>query len=108
MKSFKQITVLGIILTLTTGNIALAQNASEAKTFTISGNVGVAGVVMQGLPGNPVTDEDGFYSVIVPQGWVGNITPMKEGFSFSPPRKQYNPVKSDMLNQNFAVEILTY
>ena len=108
MKSFKQITVLGIILTLTAGNIALAQNASEAKTFTISGNVGVAGVVMQGLPGNPVTDEDGFYSVIVPQGWVGNITPMKEGFSFSPARRQHNPVNRDWPNQNFTAEVVSY
>ena len=55
--------------------------------ITISGNVGAADVILEGLPEEVVSGQDGSYSVEVPYGWAGTITPMKDGYSFSPARK---------------------
>ncbi len=58
--------------------------------YTVSGNVkdasgtGIQGVAMNGLPGNPVTDVAGNYSVSVSHGWSGTVTPQKAGYTFSP------------------------
>jgi hypothetical protein len=73
-------------------------------TYTISGKVDMDGVVMDGLPGNPVTGSDGTYSATVEYGWQGVITPIKEGYSFNPVTKEFPPVKSN-LTQNFTSEI---
>jgi len=78
------------------------------KTYTISGSAGIAGVVMNGLPGNPVTGSDGTYSVTVDFGWAGNVRPHKEGYSFAPPTKIYSAVDSVMTNQNYRAELLSY
>ncbi len=108
MQSFNQIIVVFLALTLAAGSFSLAQDSSEIKTFTISGKVGIGGVEMRGLPGNSVTDENGFYSVIVEHGWIGNVTPVKEGYSFRPPRKQYNPVNRSWPEQNFVAERIAF
>ena len=59
------------------------------RAYTISGEVWVGGmrrpnVVMNGLPGNPITDGNGNYSAIVTQGWSGTVMPTLEGYSFTP------------------------
>ncbi len=106
MKSYKRIVMLGIAVTLIAGNFAIAQDTTEVKTHTISGTVGpgLGGVEMKGLPGDPVTDENGHYSAIVNYGWIGAVTPVKEGYSFRPPRRQYNPVNRDWTNQDYFAE----
>jgi len=73
-------------------------------TYTISGKVDMEGVVMDGLPGSPITGSDGTYSATVEYGWQGVITPTKEGYSFNPVSKEFPPVKSN-LTQNFTSEI---
>jgi hypothetical protein len=78
---------------------------AERMTLTISGSVGIAGVVMNGLPGNPVTDSSGNYSITVDFGWAGNVSPHKEGYTFTPPAKIYSAVSSDMTNQNYTVTV---
>ncbi len=70
--------------------------------FVISGSVGqVPGVMMQGLPGNPLTDMNGDYSVTVDYGWNGEVTPIKEGFSFSPSGKRYRIITRDMTREHY-------
>jgi len=88
----------------------LAQSSPEAKVqiFTISGNAGLPGVIMKGLPGEPVTDDRGAYSVSVSYDWSGTVTPTKEGYIFTPASKVYTRVVSDLTNQNYAPEILRY
>jgi hypothetical protein len=60
-------------------------------TFTISGTVSdgtdpISGVTMSLSTGSyAVTGEDGFYSLTVPCGWTGALTPMKVGWEFTPP-----------------------
>jgi hypothetical protein len=76
--------------------------ASLTVTFTISGTTGVEGVTMNGLPGSPVTDSNGFYSAVLPYGWSGTVTPAKSGYSFSPGTVSYTNVTTDLPNRNFT------
>jgi hypothetical protein len=76
-------------------------------TYTISGKVDMEGVVMDGLPGNPITGSDGTYSATVQYGWQGIITPMKEGYTFNPVSKEFPPIKSNLI-QNFTPEVKTF
>ena len=39
---------------------------AETKMLLIAGSIGVPGVTLEGLPGNPKTDENGNYSIKVP------------------------------------------
>ena len=77
-------------------------------TLTISGSVGLVGVAMRGLPGNPVTDLSGDYTVNIPFGWAGKVTPQREGFTFEPSSKTYSAVSEDMTNQDYSPDILRY
>ena len=70
-------------------------------TFIISGITGVGGVMMQGLPGNPVTDEYGYYRATVVYGWSGTVRPTKVGFTFEPPELSYSTVIRDQKNRNY-------
>jgi len=87
----------------------LNENYSAAMiTITISGTTRMEGVVMNGLPENPITGKDGSYSVTVDYGWSDTVTPMKEGFTFTPETKPYVAVTQDMTNQNYTAKRITY
>ncbi len=72
-------------------------------TFRISGNAALPGVVLQGLPGDPVTDAEGNYSVEVPYGWMGKVTPALGGtqVQFHPPSREYPKVTADLSRQDY-------
>jgi len=61
----------------------------ETSGYLIAGKVvtlddePLFGVVMNGLPGQPVTDENGCYGEIVDAGWLGTVVPEKAGYTFS-------------------------
>jgi hypothetical protein len=74
-------------------------------TYTISGSTGVGGVTMNGLPGNPVTDAGGNYSVTVDWGWKGTVRPELAGYTFNPPYINYPKVTSNQLNQDYVATI---
>ena len=78
--------------------------APKIITYTISGQVGIPGVMMLGLPGNIVTDKNGLYSTKVDYGWAGTVEPRKEGYRFNPQKLNYNKVTSDLKNENYAAE----
>lgn len=78
------------------------------KTFVISGTAGQEGVEMNGLPGNPITGSGGAYNVTVEYGWSGMVTPMKEGYNFTPENKQYATINQDMTNQNYTAALMTF
>ena len=42
------------------------------------------------------TNDKGEYSVMVPYGWNGSVTPIKPGFMFDPPSTRYINVTSDI------------
>jgi len=106
MKSFSRLVIIGIVTILITAGITFAQDTPE--TFTISGSAGIDGVAMLGLPGNTGTDQNGYYSVSVPLGWAGKVTPNKKGYKFIPPVRIYSAVNEDMTNQDYRAELLSY
>ncbi|MFC1636855.1 hypothetical protein ACFL5Z_18680, partial [Planctomycetota bacterium] len=91
-----------VVIQLMMGGLAPAQEVSQPKTYTISGSAGIAGVKMEGLPGNPVTDENGYYQTKVDYGWNGTVTPTKEGYNFMPRNKRYLTLKGNVTNENYT------
>ena len=77
-------------------------------TITISGTTRMEGVVMNGLPDNPITGKDGSYSVTVDYDWSDTVTPTKDGYTFTPESKPYPPVTKDMTNQNYTAKPITF
>jgi hypothetical protein len=87
----------------------LNENYTAAMiTLTIAGTTRLEGVVMNGLPNNPVTGKDGSYSVTVNYGWSDTVTPTKEGYKFTPESKPYVAVTKDMTNENYTASPITY
>jgi type II secretory pathway component GspD/PulD (secretin) len=90
-----------------TGALANQNYVGKLLTFTISGTGGIAGAVMSGLPGNPVTDANGYYTVKVQWGWGGRVVPSKTGYTFEPPYRDYNDVTNDLSNQGYTPSPIT-
>jgi len=105
MKFLTRTMTLLVVINLITGGLAPAQ---EGKTYTISGSAGLPGVMMKGLPGNPVTSEDGTYSVTVDDGWSGAVTPTKEGFNFMPKGRHYMTLVKDMTTEDYAPTLVKF
>lgn len=104
------VVVLCVAILLCALNIAV-QAAIEGKaiTYTISGTIpGVSGVTMGGLPNNPVTDGNGYYSDTVKFGWSGTVTPVKAGYTFEPAKITYPRVTSDQINQDYTATLKTF
>ncbi len=102
--------VLWVVISLCALNISV-QAAIEGKaiTYTISGSVpGVSGVTLRGLPNNPVTDENGYYSDTVKYGWSGTVTPEKAGYTFEPAKITYPKVTSEQSNQDYTAMLKTF
>jgi hypothetical protein len=77
-------------------------------TFTMSGTTGLDGVVMNGLPGNPVTSGGGLYSATVPYNWSGTVTPTLAGYNFEPVSKSYTNVAADHTGENYVATPATF
>ncbi len=81
--------------------------------LTIAGSVrntsgiAVKGVPLDGLPSQPITTEDGFYSTMVPYGWSGSATPKKTDYTFSPEIIEFDSVITDQTNQDFTAYYLS-
>ncbi len=104
----RTIIVLCIINLTAAGSASAMMTASKDKTLTVSGSTGVPGVRMKGLPGDVVTDQNGYYSATVPRGFTGTIVPLKEGYTFTPASRIYSNVTSDQDSQNHVPEMLTF
>ncbi|MCK4958756.1 MAG: hypothetical protein KAT00_05140, partial [Planctomycetes bacterium] len=89
----------------TAWSIAVAKRTDQVQTYTISGSAGLKRVVMTGLPGDPVTDAAGLYSVEVIEGWSGTVTPTIPGASFAPVSRTYTDVNADYLNEDYTATI---
>ena len=82
--------------------------AGEPKMLLIAGSIGVPGVTLEGLPGNPKTDENGNYSIKVPYNWGSTVTPKLEGYEFNPPYIDYSNVIDTQSNQDYIATALTF
>ncbi|MGH7451763.1 MAG: cohesin domain-containing protein [bacterium] len=68
----------------------------------------ISSVTLSGLPGNPTTDEQGYYHAAVEPDWIGVVTPSHKSHTFEPPSRQYNQVSRDLSEQDYlGTEILT-
>jgi hypothetical protein len=73
-----------------------------------SGGVGIDDVVMNGLPGNPVTGSGGLYSATVDYGWSGTVIPTKAGYTFGPAQRIYTNVAEDQNSDDYSATLNTY
>ncbi|MBL7189623.1 MAG: hypothetical protein ISS70_25115 [Phycisphaerae bacterium] len=108
MKFLTRTIIALVIFNPAIAGLALAQFASGPIAFVITGNTGVGGVVMKGLPSDPVSDARGNYSVKVNYGWSGTVTPMKEGYAFEPASKTYSKVTDDFGNQDYNAKVMKF
>jgi hypothetical protein len=111
MKSLTRISAALILAIATTAPWAGGQTPAPApieKTITLSGQLGVQGVVLRGLPGDPMSDEKGTYKAELPQGWSGTITPVKVGYVFEPPSRKYSNMRSDQTSEDYMASVITY
>lgn len=71
------------------------------RAHTISGYVltsdsaGIDDVVLDGLPGDPLTDTDGYYTSMVDSGWSGTVKPTLENYAFDPESTIYSDIAGD-------------
>ena len=108
LKNTVKILSIGLVLCVfLNGTLCFGYKATKI-TYTISGTTGLAGVVMRGLPGNPVTDDKGNYGVAVEYGWSGTVTPAKEGYDFEPASRRYESVAAEQLVQDYTASLINY
>jgi hypothetical protein len=81
---------------------------SEASFYTISGNAGMGGVTISYMCESTISDENGSYSLFVPKGWTGTVTPSKTGYTFTPPSLSYFNVLANQTGQNYTTTPITY
>jgi hypothetical protein len=67
-----------------------------------AGELGLAGVIMNGLPGNPQTDNNGNYTGTAGSGWSGTVTPTLAGYSFSPLNRVYTNITANQTAQDYT------
>ena len=105
----RQITTTLAIIFFALSGLSVAQVNTNPQTFTISGNVGIPGVVMRSDSGGTVSSgSDGSYSITVPSGWSGGILPQKDGYTFLPPAMIYSDISSNVSNQNYVAKVKTF
>jgi hypothetical protein len=74
---------------------------ADGTTYTISGNAGVGGVILNYTNGTAMTvtaDSSGNYSITVPAGWSGTVTPSLAGYMFYPDHETYSNVQWNQHN----------
>ena len=82
--------------------------------LTISGRVhladgtGVPDVELFGLPGNPLTDPNGFYSVGVEYGWSYTVVPVNPAYTYDPTHRDYADVTTSWPDQDYEATPITY
>ncbi len=71
-------------------NFTCANTTRVVGRTTDQYNAIIKGVILNGLPGNPVTNDWGDYQAEVGCGWSGTVTPVKAGWKFTPASKTYS------------------
>ena len=86
------------------------QNYTAIPLYSISGNVGVSGVTLSYTYGTTKTvtsQVDGSYSLTVPGGWSGTVTPSHPCFTFTPPDQNYTNLAGSQTAQDYAPTIVS-
>ncbi len=89
----------------------IIQNFIATAIFTISGNAGLAGAVLSYTDGTLKTvtaNSSGNYSITLPAGWGGTITPSSPGYKFAPLSKTYSNLSASLTAQNYTATFVTF
>jgi len=97
-----------VFVTVFAGSVCFGNFKAIKITYTVSGSTGIGGVLLKGLPGNPVSDENGNYSVTVDYGWHGSVFPASEGHVFVPESRSYSKVVGDQFNQDYSGSLIRH
>ena len=89
------------------GYYIVTENVSNGGQCEITGNIGIPGVKMNGLPGDVYTNSSGIYSINVQTGWSGTIRPYREGYKFEPAFVIYNNVDTTRYSQDYKATKLS-
>ncbi|MGE5250986.1 MAG: CAP domain-containing protein [Bacteroidota bacterium] len=95
----------GIWLRYTNGSQFSGISEAVTVPYTISGNAGAAGAMLSYTDGTPRTvtaDARGKYSIIVPYGWSGTVTPSHPCYAFTPESRPYDHVDRDFSGQKYT------
>jgi uncharacterized delta-60 repeat protein len=101
-----RVTDNGIPTATATKNLSISI-AAFTSTVTISGTAydsmhfPLKDVLLRGLPGPPMTGDDGTYTATVPKGWSGTVIPFKVGYSFDPESRTYTDIIGNATNQDY-------
>ncbi len=87
--------------------------SATPNPYAISGTVllsglPLAGVTLNGLPGNPVTNASGVYTATVGYGWSGVVSPSLTGHAFVPASRTYSSVAGDVSGQDYTATLSAY
>jgi len=86
-------------------NVTMNQTAQNyTPLIVISGDTGTAGVTLSYIDVTAKTvtaDGGGAYSLSVPLGWTGTVTPSKAGFTFMPLSRSYSNVRTSQTAQDY-------
>ena len=86
-----------------------AQDYTAIPLYSMSGNAGVAGVTLSYTDGTPRTvtsQANGTYSITVPHGWSGTVTPAHSCFMFSPASRDYSNVTDNQTGENYTPTLI--
>ena len=76
--------------------------SATLNTYVISGQAADGGVILT-YPGGTTTSEgSGRYSISVPYGWNGTITPSKSGLVFTPASYSYTNISANQTHQDYS------
>jgi hypothetical protein len=84
------------------------QNFIASVAYTISGNVGVAGIPLSYTnvtSQTVVSDASGNYSIVVPAGWSGTVTPSHLCYTFNPVNRPYTNIQANKPGENYAATL---
>ncbi|MBK9927902.1 MAG: hypothetical protein IPP66_21730 [Anaerolineales bacterium] len=86
-----------------------SQNYTATAIYTITGNVGASGVTLSYTDGTAKTvtsQGDGSYTITVPSGWSGTVTPSKADYIFSPLNRSYSNVTTNQIAQDYTATLV--
>ena len=89
------------------GNFSDGETYLIIKSVDITGNVGLATVTLSYIDvtlKTATSDGGGNYSITVPFGWTGTVTPYKTGYLFTPLNRSYISVQGNLSAQNYTAQ----
>ena len=69
----------------------------EVPSANLKPSLELPGVILKGFRGNLITDAFGEYEISVEKGWSGTVIPVREGYTFEPPKYEFKNVTRDLI-----------